>query len=62
MQVPTIELSEVSQIAAKKIIEASKKQTTISQQMQMANYYAFLHSPKQANKDVVNFAKILVNK
>ena len=62
MQVPTINLSEVSQSAAKKIIEASKKQTSIQQQLQMANYFAFLHSPKQANKDVVDFAKILARK
>ena len=62
MQVPTIKLSEVSQTAAKKIIEASKKQTTIPQQMQMASYYAYLHSPKQANKDVVDFAKVLARK
>lgn len=62
MQVPTIQLSEASQRAAKMIINASKKETTAGQQMQMASYYAYLHSPKQANKDVVDFAKVLARK
>ena len=60
MQIPTVKLSESSQKAAKNIINASKKKTTICQQMQMANYYAYLHSPKNAQNDSINYAKTLL--
>ena len=62
MQVPTIKLSESSKIAAKKIINGSKQKTTLCTQMQMASYYAFLHSEKNAANDVLNFAKNLIIK
>ena len=60
MQIPTIRLSEASQKAAKNIINASKSKTTIGQQMQMANYYAYLHSPKNAPNDSISYAKTLL--
>lgn len=60
MQIPTIKLSEASQATAKKIIKASKKKTTAGQQMQMANYYAFLHSKMNAANDIKNYARILI--
>ena len=62
MQVPTIKLSEASQRAAKMIINASKKETTTCQQMQMASYYAYLHSPKNAVKDKIDYAKVIMSK
>ena len=62
MQVPTIKLSEASQRAAKMIINASKKETTAGQQMQMASYYAYLHSPKNAVKDKIDYAKVIMSK
>lgn len=62
MQIPTISLSQVDQKAAANIIKASKKKTTIGQQMIMANYYAFLHSKKNAVSNAENYAKLLLGK
>ena len=62
MQVPTIKLSDASQKAAKRIIDASKKKTNLGEEMKMASYYAYLHSENHINSDKTNFAKLLLGK
>lgn len=62
MQIPTINLSQVDKKAAAKIIKASKKKTTIEQQMIMSNYYAFLHSKQNIASSGENYAKLLLGK
>ena len=62
MQIPTVKLSEATQATFKKILKASKEKKTFGQQMQMASYYAFLHSEKQAKTDTTYYAKILMGK
>lgn len=62
MQIPAINLSELDQKVAAKIISESKKKTTIGQQMLMANYYAFLHSKKNIVSSKENCAKLLLGK
>lgn len=58
MRIPQAQLSEASKATVKKILKASKKRTTVCQQMQMANYYAYLHSKQQLAKDTENYAKL----
>ena len=60
MQVPIVQLSQSSQTAIKKILNASKEKTTLCRQIQMTNYYAFLHSKPQADK--IDYAKLLLHK
>ena len=60
MQVQTVKLSQLSQSTANKILKASKSRATLGQQLQMANYYAYLHSEKTAKTDIKTSAKILL--
>ena len=62
MKIPPLALSNVSQSAAKRILAASKNEKNICQQMQMANYYAFLHSKNCCENDCTNYAKMLLGK
>ena len=62
MKIPSVTLSEVSRNAAKRILAASKDEKNICQQMQMANYYAFLHSENSCKNDSINYAKMLLGK
>jgi len=60
MKIPTVQLSESSQAAVRKIIKASKEKPTLDQQMEMASYYAYLHSQNNIANDAKNFARILL--
>ncbi len=62
MQIPTIKLSEASQATAKAIVKASKSKTNTGQQMQLASYFAFLHSVNNAKTDYADFAKIIMSR
>ena len=60
MKIPNVKLSDASKSTVKQIINASKKSTSIEEQMVMANYYGYLYS--KAKTDARDFAKLLLAK
>ena len=60
MKIPSVKLSQASQIASERIMKESKKKHSIGEQMVMANYYAYLHSKSEVDK--IDYAKTLLCK
>ena len=61
MQVPKVELTKAGQETINKLIKASKnRKMTLSQQMQIANYYAYTCT--QGSKDHIDYAKLIMSK
>ena len=62
MNIPKVTLFNSSELTAQKIISAAKKKTSISEQINMADFYTYLKSAKNIKNEEKLNNKLLFGK